>query len=62
SLRLVSQDGTGNAANVGGQSGTNFYAAYGHRTRGGTDWFVVLGDPNASSTRTRLTVKFLRPF
>ncbi len=62
SLRLVSQNGTGNLANVGAQSGTNLYAAYGHRTRGGTDWFVVLGDPNAAATRTRVTVKLLRPY
>ena len=62
SARLVSQNGTGNAGNVGPQSGTNLYVAYGQRTRGGTDLFVVLGDPNSADTRSRLIVKVTRPY
>lgn len=62
SCRLVSQNGTGNAANVAGQAGTNVYLAYGQRSRGGTDVFVLLGDPNAADTRSQLTVKLLRPY
>ncbi len=63
SLRLVSQNGTGNALNVGAQTGTNLYAAFSQRSRsGGADWFLLLGDPNAPSTRSQVTVKVTRPF
>ncbi len=63
SLRLISQNGTGNVANVGAQVGTNLYLAYARRSRnGGADYYVILGDPNAGSTRSQLTVKATRPF
>ena len=63
SLRLISQNGTGNAANVGAQVGTNLYLAYARRSRGGgADLYVILGDPNAGSTRSQLTVKVAKPF
>ncbi|MFM7320674.1 MAG: DUF5916 domain-containing protein [Armatimonadota bacterium] len=63
SIRLISQNGTGNAANVGAQVGTNLYAAYAFRSRGGgADYYVILGDPNSGSTRSQLTVKVTRPF
>jgi hypothetical protein len=60
--RLVSQTGTGNAANVGPTRGTNLYVGYAQRSRRGTDIFVILGDPNAENTRTQVTVKVARPF
>ncbi len=59
--RLVSQTGTGNAANVGPTRGTNLYVGYAQRSRRGTDIFVILGDPNAENTRTRVTIKAVRP-
>lgn len=61
--RLLSQNGTGNAANVGGQSGTNLYFAYSQRSRsGGPDIFLLVGDPNAASTQGQVTVKLVRPY
>lgn len=62
SIRLVSQNGTGNASNVGAQTGTNFYLAYSQRSRsGGADYFFVLGDPNAAATRQQVTLKVIQP-
>lgn len=61
SARLLSQNGTGNAANVGAQTGTNLYLAYSQRSRKGTDFFLILGDPNAGNTRTQVTMKVMRP-
>lgn len=63
SARLLSQNGSGNAANVGARNGTNFYLAYTQRSRSnGADIFVILGDPNANNTRTQATVKLVRPY
>ena len=62
SLRLVSQNGTGNAANVGAQMGTNIYLAYAQKSRsGGADYFFVVGDPNAPNTRNQVTLKVIKP-
>jgi hypothetical protein len=62
SLRLVSQNGTGNAANVGAQTGTNIYLAYAQKSRsGGADYFFVIGDPNAPNTRNQVTLKVIKP-
>ena len=61
SARLLSQNGTGNAANVGGQTGTNLYLAYSQRSRRGTDFFLLLGDPNSGNTRSQVTLKVTRP-
>ena len=62
SLRLVSQNGTGNAANVGAQTGTNLYLAYAQKSRsGGADYFFVVGDPNAPNTRNQVTLKVIKP-
>ena len=62
SLRLVSQNGTGNAANVGAQTGTNLYLAYAQKSRnGGADYFFVVGDPNAPNTRNQVTLKIIQP-
>lgn len=61
SARLLSQNGTGNAANVGSQTGTNLYFAYSQRSRKGTDFFLLLGDPNSGSTRSQMTLKVTRP-
>lgn len=57
SARLVTQTGTGNAANVGGQVGSNVYFAYAQRTRSGTDYFLIVGDPNKANTRGQITFK-----
>jgi hypothetical protein len=62
SARLLSQNGTGNAANVGAQTGTNFYMAFSQRSRRGTDFFLLLGDPNAARTTSQMTVKVTRPY
>lgn len=61
SARLLSQNGTGNAANVGAQTGTNLYFAYSQRSRKGTDFFLLLGDPNSGNTRSQITTKITRP-
>ena len=62
SARLLSQNGTGNAANVGAQTGTNLYLAYSQRSRKGTDFFLLLGDPNAANTQGQMTIKVTRPY
>ena len=63
SARLISQNGSGNAANVGVRNGTNFYLAYTQRSRAnGADLFVILGDPNANNTQTQVTLKTVRPY
>lgn len=49
--RLIQHDGR-----------TNLYLSYGRRTRGGTDVFFLIGDPNSRSTRGVFTVKLVRPF
>ncbi len=61
SARLLSQNGTGNEANVGAQTGTNLYFAYSQRSRKGTDFFLLLGDPNSGNTRSQVTMKVTRP-
>jgi hypothetical protein len=60
SARLVGQNGTGNVANVAGQSGTNLYMAYSQRTRSGTDYFLIVGDPNKPNTRGQVTFKMAK--
>lgn len=60
--RLVSQNGTGNSQNVGPQEGTNLYFAYSQRSRLGTDYFLLVGDPNSPDTRGTITLKALRAF
>ena len=40
-----------------GDLGTNFYMSYRQAVRAGTDLFVILGDPNADHTESRLAVK-----
>ncbi len=40
-----------------GSQGTNFYMSYRQAVRRGTDFFVILGDPNAEDTQNRLAVK-----
>ncbi|MBB6050443.1 carbohydrate binding family 9 domain-containing protein [Armatimonas rosea] len=63
SARLISQNGSGNAANVGARNGTNLYLAYTQRSRSnGADIFVILGDPNANNTKTQATLKLVRPY
>ena len=63
SVRLLSQNGSGNTSNVGARNGTNFYLAYTQRSRSnGADIFVILGDPNANNTRTQATLKLVRPY
>lgn len=57
SARLVGQNGTGNVANVAGEPGTNIYMAYSQRTRSGTDYFLIVGDPNKANTRGQVTFK-----
>ena len=42
---------------LSGTSGTNFYMSYRQAVRRGTDFFVILGDPNADRTESRLAVK-----
>jgi len=39
----------------------NFYLAYKQRVRAGLDAYVIVGDPNAESTRSSLTLKLVRP-
>ena len=41
---------------------TNFYLTYRQAVRRGTDLFVILGDPNASTTQTRLAMKAVQVF
>ncbi len=48
--RVVSRDGK-----------TNFYLAFKQRVRAGLDAYVILGDPNAASTRSSVTLKLVRP-
>ena len=60
SARLVGQNGTGNVANVAGQPGTNLYMAYSQRTRSGTDYFLIIGDPNKANTRGQVTFKMAK--
>lgn len=60
SARLVGQNGTGNVANVAGQPGTNIYMAYSQRTRSGTDYFLIVGDPNKPNTRGQVTLKMAK--
>ncbi len=40
-----------------GDLGTNFFLSYRQAVRAGTDLFVILGDPNAGHTESRLAVK-----
>ena len=40
-----------------GDLGTNFFLSYRQAVRAGTDLFVILGDPNADHTESRLAVK-----
>ncbi len=40
-----------------GDLGTNFFMSYRQAVRAGTDLFVILGDPNANHTESRLAVK-----
>jgi len=40
-----------------GDLGTNFFVSYRQAVRVGTDLFVILGDPNADHTQSRLAVK-----
>jgi hypothetical protein len=60
SARLVGQNGTGNIANIAGQPGTNIYMAYSQRTRSGTDYFLIVGDPNMPNTRGQVTFKMAK--
>ena len=60
SARLVGQNGTGNVANIAGQPGTNIYMAYSQRTRSGTDYFLIVGDPNKANTRGQVTFKMAK--
>jgi hypothetical protein len=60
SARLVGQNGTGNVANIAGQPGTNLYMAYSQRTRSGTDYFLIVGDPNKPNTRGQVTLKMAK--
>lgn len=49
--RLVQQDGS-----------YNLYFSYGRHSRHGADLFILLGDPNALTTRGVVTVKLVRAF
>jgi hypothetical protein len=51
--RLVAQNGN-----------SNVYFAFAQRARsaGGTDLFVLLGDPNSERTKAQVTMKLVRPF
>lgn len=42
---------------LSGDLGTNFFVSYRQAVRAGTDLFVILGDPNADHTQSRLAVK-----
>jgi len=42
---------------VAGDEGTNLYVSYRQAVRRGADVFVVLGDPNADSTVSRISWK-----
>lgn len=46
--RMVSQDGK-----------TNVYLSYGRKTRKGNDLFILLGDPNALTTRKSISLKMV---
>jgi hypothetical protein len=37
-----------------GTDGTNAFATYRQAVRAGTDWFIILGDPNTDDTQARL--------
>ena len=40
---------------------TNLYLAFKQRVRAGLDAYIILGDPNAESTRSSVTLKLVRP-
>ena len=40
---------------------SNIYITCRQKVRAGMDVYVILGDPNADSTKSKLSIKFLRP-
>jgi hypothetical protein len=62
SVRYLYQNGTGNAANVGRKQADNLYFAYSQRLPKGTDAFLLLGNPNATRTKTEILLKLTRPY